>query len=176
MANTSTAVSGNWYLIHSKPKGEVLAQENLSRQGYETYLPLMAQRRRRKGQGLVESIEPMFPRYLFIRLSEGRDNFAPIRSTIGVSSLVRFGGVPSQVPDVLIEMLKQGANAAGFYASIEPDLMPGNQVKVIEGVFAGYEAIYQASTSEQRVMILLDMLGKMVNIEIPRSYVETVVD
>ena len=31
----------SWYLIQAKPKSEQLAKENLERQGYETYLPLI---------------------------------------------------------------------------------------------------------------------------------------
>ncbi|MEE8263278.1 MAG: transcription termination/antitermination NusG family protein, partial [Gammaproteobacteria bacterium] len=38
-----------WYLIYSKPRQERLALENLRRQNYEAYLPLMQHRRRRKG-------------------------------------------------------------------------------------------------------------------------------
>ncbi|NIN33844.1 MAG: transcription/translation regulatory transformer protein RfaH, partial [Gammaproteobacteria bacterium] len=57
----------SWYLIHTKPRQEKLAEENLERQGYEIYLPMAEIRRKRRGRS-VRVIDPMFPRYLFIHL------------------------------------------------------------------------------------------------------------
>ena len=90
-----------WYLLCTKRRQEKLAQENLRRQGYETYLPLMRERRRRKGK-IFNVIEPMFSSYLFIRLNKSTDNWSPIRSTLGVSQIVRFGACPAFVSDDLI--------------------------------------------------------------------------
>ena len=102
-----------WYLLYSKPRQEGVAVENLKRQGYETYLPLIRTRRRRQGQ-YVSLVEPMFPRYLFIHLSDQTDNWGPIRSTLGVSALVRFGDLPAQVPDRLIDALKSREDDSGI--------------------------------------------------------------
>ena len=57
----------SWYLIQAKPKSEQLAKENLERQGFETYLPLILGRTKKRGK-TIKSIQPMFPRYLFIYL------------------------------------------------------------------------------------------------------------
>ena len=51
----------SWYLVHTKPRQENLAQENLERQGYETYLPRVYQTRRRNGR-YVKTMEAFFPR------------------------------------------------------------------------------------------------------------------
>ncbi len=144
-----------WYLIYSKPQQERLALENLERQGYPSYLPLMRNRRRRKGR-YVAVIEPMFPRYLFVHLSDETDNWGPIRSTIGVASLVRFGMRAARVPDNLIEMMHE-RDDEGVQALAAPDLNPGDQVRIVEGVMAGYEAIFQARTGKERVVLLLQL-------------------
>lgn len=60
----------HWYLVHTKPKQEKYALENLQRQGYECYLPLLLSERIRQGILMVTD-EPLFPRYLFIRLGQG---------------------------------------------------------------------------------------------------------
>ena len=93
-----------WYLIYSKPQQERIARENLERQGYPSYLPLIRNRRRRQGR-YISIIDPMFPRYLFVYLDDETDNWGPIRSTIGVTNLVRFGIWAARVPDSLIEMM-----------------------------------------------------------------------
>lgn len=144
-----------WYLIYSKPQRERRALENLERQGYPSYLPLIRNRRRRKGR-YVSIIEPMFPRYLFVHLSDETDNWGPIRSTIGVANMVRFGMQAARVPDSLIEKM-QGRDEEGVQTLAPPDLKPGDQVRIVEGVMAGYEAIFQARTSKERVVLLLQL-------------------
>ena len=81
-----------WYLIHTKPRQEHIALTNLERQGYTCYLPLLRVEKIRRRKAEVVS-EPMFARYLFVRLStsDNAPSWAPIRSTLGVSQLVRFG-------------------------------------------------------------------------------------
>ena len=130
-----------WYLIYSKPQQERLALENLERQGYPSYLPLIRNRRRRKGR-YVSIIEPMFPRYLFVHLSDETDNWGPIRSTIGVANMVRFGMQAARVPDSLIEMMQE-RDEEGVQTLAPPELKPGDQVRIVEGVMAGYEAIFR---------------------------------
>jgi hypothetical protein len=93
LSTESSALSTlNWYLVHTKPRQEEIALANLERQGYECYLPQMRIERVRRRKAEVTT-EPMFPRYLFIRLdsSDQGKSWSPIRSTLGVSQLVHFG-------------------------------------------------------------------------------------
>jgi transcriptional antiterminator RfaH len=144
-----------WYLLYSKPQRERLALENLERQGYPSYLPLIKNRKRRKGR-YVSVIEPMFPRYLFVHLSDTTDNWGPIRSTIGVANLVRFGMQAARVPDSLIEIMN-AREEDGVQTLAPPDFRPGDQVRIVEGVMAGYEALFQARTGNERVVLLLQL-------------------
>ena len=144
-----------WYLLYSKPQRERLALENLERQGYPSYLPLIQNRKRRKGR-YVSVIEPMFPRYLFVHLSDETDNWGPIRSTIGVANLVRFGMQAARVPDSLIEIMN-AREQDGVQALAPPDFKPGDQVRIVEGMMAGYEALFQARTGKERVVLLLQL-------------------
>lgn len=162
-----------WYLIYSKPRQERLALENLQRQNYETYLPLIRHRRRRKGQYLT-IIEPMFPRYLFIHLSTQDENWGPIRSTIGVTQLVRFGNVPAQVPDDLVSILQAREDAEGIQELPQPDFQRGDTVRIVDGAMAGYEAIYYAKTSKERVILLLDIVGRSAPVELNADSIEPV--
>ena len=95
----------DWYAIHTKARQEYVAMENLVRQSYEVFLPLIRQSRRRRGRWQAVT-EPLFPGYLFSRLDLEADNIAPIRSTRGVAGLVRFGGLPCPVPADVVENLQ----------------------------------------------------------------------
>ena len=96
----------HWYAIHSKPRQEERALENLERQGFETWLPMLTVEKVRRGK-LAKVVEPMFSRYLFIRLDTEQTNWSPIRSTLGVSKLVSFGNRPAVIEDALIQALRQ---------------------------------------------------------------------
>ncbi len=142
-----------WYLVYSKPQQERVALANLERQGYYSYLPLARNRRRRQGR-YTSIVEPMFPRYLFVHLSDETDNWGPIRSTIGVANLVRFGTHAARVPENLIAMMKD-REEDGVQTMNSPELQSGDHVRIVEGVMAGYEAIFQARTGKERVLLLL---------------------
>ncbi len=150
-----------WFLVRSKPRQESVALTQLARQGYESYLPLFATEKlvRRKST-LVQ--EPMFARYLFVRLdtSGNGQSWSPIRSTVGVSELVCFGSRPARVDDALIATLRE--REATQQASPTTLFAHGDSVRITEGAFAGLEAIYQMNDAEGRAMVLLDLLSKPV--------------
>ena len=157
-----------WYLIYTKPRAECLAQENLLRQGYETYLPLIETQRRKQGR-YVAVVEAMFSRYLFINLNCTTDNWSPIRSTIGVANMVRFNGLPSMVPAALIESIKAMENEQGVREMQEKEFKAGDTVSIIDGVFAGLKGIFQARTSQERVIVLLDIAGQYTRVSMNKN-------
>jgi len=160
-----------WYLIYSKPQQERVARENLERQGYRSYLPLIRNRRRRRGR-YISVIEPMFLRYLFVHLNDETDDWGPIRSTIGVANLVRFGMRAAGVPDSLIEMMQE-REEGGVQMIDPPEFNAGDRVRIVEGVMAGYEAIFQAKTGKERVLLLLQLAeDKTARIQVSADDIE----
>ncbi len=160
-----------WYLIYSKPRQEYLAQENLERQGYGTYLPVTSVRRRKVGKS-ISDVGPMFPRYLFIQLSEKTDDWGPIRSTFGVSNLVRFGQLPLRVPVSLIKAIKVREDESGLCILPERDYKKDDKVRIAEGPFEGYEAIFQSRNAKDRVSLLIQIIEKSVNISVDQRVIE----
>jgi transcriptional antiterminator RfaH len=106
----------------------------------------------------------MFSRYLFIRLETVASNWAPIRSTLGVSRLVTFGSVPASVPDDLIEVLR---NAPA--QSPQRLLAPGEEVLFVDGPLQGLRGIFQQHDGEARAMILIELLSKSQSIAVNLS-------
>ena len=155
----------SWYLIQSKPRQERLAQENLERQGYSTYLPLAEIRRRRRGR-MIRTIDAMFPRYLFINLSNETDAWRPIRSTIGVATLVKFGQVPACVSKKLISVLKERENSDGIHEITKNHFTAGDTVRIAEGPMEGFEGIFQCNTGRERSVLLIELIQKQIRVEI----------
>lgn len=148
----------HWYLVPSKPGQEEIAKINLKRQGYTACLPLCKLFRRRMGRRLAV-IGPLFPR-LFIQLESGVDDWRPIRSTKGVAALVRFGTEPAVVLQALIGMLMARAGPGGIHTLPDKALQPGERVRIRAGVMEGYEAVLLTKSARDRVILLLDSLGK----------------
>lgn len=145
-----------------------MAEQNLQRQGWQVYLPLIRQPRRRCGRW-IEVIEPLFPRYLFLRFQSGHDDISPIRSTTGVHNLVRFSEYPATVPDSIVESLRRAADGATGLHYREPLFKTGDKVIVEQGPLAGLQAILVAETGQERVIILLEMLGRENRLNIKRD-------
>jgi transcriptional antiterminator RfaH len=162
-----------WYLVFSKPRQERIALVNLQRQGYQSYLPLIRSRRKRYGR-YRHVIEPMFPRYLFIHLSDRTDNWGPIRSTIGVVNLVRFGDCAGRVPDGLVTALKARESEKGYFEPELPQLDVGDSVRICEGPMSGYEGIFHCRTGRQRVILLLEIAGRVAKVQIDPDHIERV--
>lgn len=148
-----------WYVVYTKPRQEAVAIDNLVRQGYTIYCPqtVQAKRRRRHWQKVIE---PLFPRYLFMRLAAGLDDFAPIRSTLGVVGLLRFGTKPAVMPQPAIDAIQRQERAIISQAGVHPNWKSGDEVEIIDGPFASLKGVFQASCSTERVLVLLNMLGR----------------
>lgn len=148
----------------TKPKMEAAAKDHLKRQGFEVYLPLWIELKRRLGTWQkVQS--PMFPRYLFVRPSHSDQSLAPIRSTWGVSQLVRFGMEPAWAEAGLIHEIRQLEISRN---GVDQDLTPfrkGDVVQVLDGPFKGVSAEV-FSCDQQRVILLLQVLGRTQQLEL----------
>lgn len=162
-----------WYLIYSKPQQERVALDNLGRQGYRTYIPLVRVRRRHRGIRR-NVVEPMFPRYLFVYLSTRDQDWGPIRSTKGVSRLVRFGGTAAAVPGSLVDALRAREDEHGVQTLPIPTYTQGERVRISEGPMTGYEALFDAATGSERVLLLLDIAGKVARLEIGMEQIESI--
>lgn len=143
------------------------------RQGYECYLPVFPKEKLRQN-GVSIANEPLFPRYLFIRLGQGHadQSWTPIRSTKGVSQLVRFGVNPAKVHDGLIDCLR--ATEAAVQANPERLFTLGEQVRLTDGAFVGIEGVYQMADGERRVMVLIELMGKPVVMKVDAVSVQKV--
>ena len=162
-----------WYLVFSKPKQERLGLENLERQGYQVHLPLVRCSRRRQ-KGLVDVGEPMFPRYLFIHLSDQVDDWGPIGSTLGIMWLIRFGSVQARVPDDFMDALRACENEGGSYQLPQGSYERGDSVVIAQRSMAGYEAVFAARTGKERALLLLNIAGKEARVQLPLDQIESV--
>ena len=155
-----------WNVIYTKSRKEKLALENLERQGFSCYLPLLKREAVVRGKTVVKE-EALFARYLFLAEPDPQQGLglAPIRSTVGVSQLLQFAGKPAQVTDEWIIGLQQ--SLAESQNQPQQLFAEGEKLRVTAGPFSGYEVFYTCHDGEQRAQVLIEMLGKMQKVSIP---------
>lgn len=158
-----------WYLVYTKPKQEYVAKENLERQGFSIYLPLSREVNGRRSTR--DAVGPLFSRYLFICLDRERDNWSPIRSTLGVVKLVQFGGMPLAVPPELIGTIQAREQSDGYVEIAARKFLAGEKVRIVDGPMAGLEAVFLAKNSRERVTVMLNIVGNQTRISLPTELI-----
>lgn len=143
-----------WYVVRSKPRQEFRALEHLQNQGHTCFLPTLQTEKISRGRQRT-AVEPLFSRYLFIRLDPSSINWTSLKSTRGVSGLLKFGERFASLPHDCMDALQNAPRT--IHGSL---FKPGDRVCVSVGPFAGIEGIYQAPDGEARAQILVEMLNK----------------
>jgi transcriptional antiterminator RfaH len=152
----------NWYLIKTKPRQEKTAISNLENQEYTTYCPIVK---------INNKHVVLFPGYLFIYLDNKKENWSPIRSTKGVVNFVRFGLNFAQVPDTVIKFLKTNQLINKEKLKNLNRFKSGDKVQITDGVFNNCVAIFKSSKAEERVILLMNILGQQQAITIKQESV-----
>lgn len=160
-----------WYLVYTKPRLELEARRQLEQQGFVVYLPLY-KKLKRSPEGLIATREPMFPRYLFVRPGQPSQGLSSIRSTRGVSTLVRFGFEPAVVSQELIdaiggmELEREQTELADLSG-----LQVGQRVRLAHVAMQDMEGLVQ-SVSSKRVQVLLEILGRPVSVQLEHHQIQ----
>ena len=161
-----------WYAVYTRPHAETQALANLERQGYRGYLPRCRTRITHARRRFVV-LRPLFPRYLFVGLDRAAMRWRPILSTLGVAGLVRAGDEPAAIPEPIIEAIRQDEAAGAFdRLSPRPALRAGELVRLTVGAFADRIGRLAELDDRDRVVVLLDLLGRAVRVRVAATEVE----
>ena len=147
----------NWQLIYSKPKQEYKAKEHLENQGVKVCFPEITVEKIQKGK-LKNIIEPLFPRYLFVKIPQNIA-WTTVRSSRGVSDFVKFGNEIASISDAMLNQITQllDKNTAEQLSNIPHE---GDAIIIKSGEFSGLEGVFKQRDGEQRCFVLLDILGR----------------
>jgi len=155
-----------WYLIRTKYGNEELAQDNLERQGFATYKPMINLERLRKGK-LEARIEPAFRSYVFVNFDPRTQSAYTINNTTGVTSLVSFGGILASIPNQTIEIIRKTFE----HAEHSDGFKSGEVVHITAGPLKGLTAIFQEPNGLKRSDIMLELLKKQTLITIENKFI-----
>ncbi len=149
-----------WYVVQTKPRQEGRALENLCNQGFEAYYPEVTVEKFRRGR-LNSVTEPLFSRYLFIRAQDPLRNYSSIRSTKGVSHLLKFGALMATISHAMVQSLREQGKVV-----IKRQMTSGQAVVIVDGPLKGLSGIYIQEDGDRRSLILLELLSRPIKVTI----------
>jgi transcriptional antiterminator RfaH len=161
----------HWYVVQTHPNSEAKAEAHLRRQGFQTYLP-RCRKQRRHARRSEDVLAPLFPRYLFVAIDTARQRWRAIQTTLGVTRLVAFGDTPAPMHDGVVEQIRGREAEDGLIAiSADAAFAPGEAVLVKSGPLQSCMGLFDSITDNQRVAILLDILGRKTRVVLNLSSV-----
>ena len=164
----SEAVSlSYWYCLRTQTKREHIAASILETlDEVEVFCPRISQVKKTRS-GKKRFVEAMFPGYIFAKFNYS-DMSRFVMHSQGVKRIVEQGG-RRVVPESVIHDL-QNAVPDGIVVAADPSLEAGAAIEFVSGSLKGMNAKVLAQLSSgQRVQVLLDILGREIQIEADAS-------
>ena len=158
-------MSKEWFILQFKSNSHHKAEKNLNQQGFETFLPLYNTTSRNLSR-FRNTSKPLFPGYMFIRFDRAETHWHSINNTYGVSRVITFNSILKSTPTTFVENLIKRYDLSGNLLPVEK-LKKGDQVKVLKGPFANFIATIEKYEDDQRIWILMDLMGRKSKIITP---------
>ena len=152
----------NWYLIKTKPRQEKKAKQNLENQGYVAFYPITK---------INDRLVVLFPGYLFVQLNEKTQKFSPINSTKGVLYFVKFGLNFAKVPASVIKFIRANQHITTKKLINLNKFNSGDKVQISDGVFKNWVAIFKCYKPDERVILLMNLLGNEQSLSFKKELV-----
>lgn len=154
----------DWAVVNTQPHKESVALDNLARQEFAAYCPLV-RKRVRHARKSRDVLRPLFPGYLFVSVPEDRSLWRPILSTYGVRTLVRAGDEPCRLDPQFIAALR-AREIDGVIVAPESPFEVGQKIELVDGPFEGLVATIVAMDEKDRLVVLMDILNRPVRVRV----------
>ncbi|WP_372872617.1 transcription/translation regulatory transformer protein RfaH [Shewanella sp.] len=157
-----------WYLVYCKPRNEARAQQNLSMQQLETYLPMYRRQVKSSGGEISVAESPLFPNYLFLYFDPTVTSVRSIHATRGVARIVGCREDMTPLDDSLVRAIRRRELQLEKLPE-EVALSPGDKVKFCDGPFTDLEAVFLEKDGLKRCMVLFEFMGQQKQLDVAQS-------
>lgn len=152
-----------WGVAHVRSRQEKVLARHLTEHRIPFYLPVGTVRRK-SGARTVTSHLPLFAGYVFHRAPESQRDLL-WRSNV-VANLIDVED-QQQLDDELSQIRRLQETGASL--RIVPQLVTGQAVRIVEGVFAGYSGVVERGKGTDRLIIRVSLLRQAVSVEFDRE-------
>ncbi len=160
-----------WCATQTHKNAEDLSVQHLVRQGFKVLLPKYL--KRRKHARKIDWVpRPLFPQYLFVEIDPENFPWRNIGSTIGINRVICFGTKPAAVPKSVIEEIRSRQDANGLIKTHQgKSFKRGQAVRILRGALGEFDALFECSDEQNRVIVLLNLLGQQVRTKVSKDAV-----
>ena len=156
-----------WFVVQIKPNSCDLANRNLERQGFETFLPKMSVTNRKNNKFVAKDVF-VFPGYIFVSFNTKLVSWTSINNTYGVSRIICFNQKPAEISSNLILELKKRYYFNQLLTE-NNKLQTGDRIKMYTGPFAEFFAKVESVDNNNPIWVLLEYAGKSKRLKLENS-------
>jgi len=163
----ASACRESWYIVQTKAGKEISASVEIVNKGFQVFVPLrpatITRNRRR-----VDTVRPLFPRYIFTAFVEKEKTYGVIRYARGVSHLLcDTDGVPQPVPDrVVASVRKREQTLSAMAGRFKTGYQPGDEVKISVGPYADFIGKYLGE-DRGKISVIILLFNRPMMVEVP---------
>ena len=161
----------SWIAVYTKARHEKIVKEEFMNKGFETYLPLL--RERRKWSDRKKWVEfPMFRSYVFVRIY--LNEILPVLETPGVVRIISFGEKPAVINDKHISDIKLILNG-GYKPQNTDYFMRGDKVIVNQGPLKGIHGEIVRMDNHDRLILRINEIQNSISVKIEKQFLKILV-
>lgn len=162
-SNLASPQSQAWFAAYTVPRHEKRVAQHLSTREIEHFVPLYRTNRRWKDGSRVTLELPLFPNYVFVRISMAQR--IRVLNAPGVLYIVEgIGKKPAILPEADINGLRTGLQQCR--AEPHPYLTAGKRAIIRSGPFAGMKGIVVRTKAACRIVLSLDLIRESIAVEV----------
>jgi transcription antitermination factor NusG len=159
-----------WYVLFVRSNQEKRVAQHLESRGVEHFLPLWETVRQWQDRK-VKLANPLFPGYIFVRLSLV-DRLKALLVP-NVVNLVGTKNAPALISEEEIEWIKRGVT----HGKAEPHpymgtLKAGTPVTIKTGPMKGMKGVLARIQNSMRVLVLIDSISRAFAVEVDADWIE----
>lgn len=153
-----------WFAVRTRPRHGKMVTKQLETSGMESFLPLCAQLRSWSDRRKVIDF-PLFPGYVFVRIS--RTTQARVR-VFQVRGVIGFVGPNNQATPIPAEQIETVRSLVQLQIDFRPHayLNIGRRVRIQNGALQGLEGILIRVASDQSLIVSIDLIQRSVAIRL----------
>ena len=155
---------GAWLVLTTHPHREAQALDNLRRQNFHVYCPMIV-KHIRHARRAYDAKRPFFPGYLFVEQPDLQQRWRPLLSTLGVRAVIMQDDAPAKLPAGFVESLKE-REVDGAIGKPETPFEIGQNVTIKGGAFDGLIGQIIEMKSNDRILLLLDLLKRKTPVHV----------
>jgi len=164
-------VSGEyWFIIHTRPRQEGIAERSLQSLNIKVYLPLYYDRIKRN-KTKIPRLSPLFKGYLFAQFAAD-SLYHKVRYCRGVKTVLGGRHGLWTIDDVLIRSIREREKDGVVELKKRvQQFSPGDAIRVDEGDFDGWEGVFcEELPDRERAVILLTNVHFSSKLIVPKDY------